>query len=61
MVQKLRQLEFVGPYTGGRHFFMKKEGLKVIIPNPRRGDISKSLIAEILRQAGISNKEWDDA
>lgn len=59
LVQKFRQLGFVGPYTGGRHFFMKKSNLKIIIPNPHRGDISKHLIAELLRQAGISVEEWN--
>jgi len=50
---------FDGPYSGGRHLFMIKDMLKIRIPNPHRGDISKYLIAEILRQAGISSKDWD--
>ena len=29
------------------------------IPNPHRGDISVDLLAESLRQAGISRDEWD--
>ena len=41
--------------------FMIKGKLKVHIPNPHRGDISTGLVAEILRQAGISKKEWEDA
>jgi len=40
---------------------MKKGELKVIIPNLHRRDISKNLIAEILRQANISHEEWDSA
>ena len=60
MVQKFRHLEFNGPYSGGRHLFMVKGGLKVRIPNPHKGDISKHLIAEILRQADISNEEWEN-
>jgi len=61
LVQKFRHLEFDGPYSGGRHLFMVKGELKVRIPNPHKGDISKHLIAEILRQAGISNEEWENA
>jgi hypothetical protein len=38
---------------------MIKDKLKVHIPNPHRGDISKHLVSEIIRQAGISPKEWD--
>lgn len=59
LVQKLRKLGFDGPYSGGRHLFMIKEKLKVRIPNPHHGDISKYLIAEILRQAEISPEEWE--
>ena len=38
---------------------MIKGMLKIRIPNPHKGDISQYLIAEILRQAGISSKDWD--
>lgn len=58
LVRKFRKLGFDGPYSGGRHLFMIKEDLKIHIPNPHRGDISKELIGEILRQAGISSEEW---
>lgn len=59
LIQKFHQLGFDGPYSGSRHLFMAKGELKVRIPNPHRGDISKHLLAEILHQAGISTKEWD--
>ncbi len=39
---------------------MVKGDLKVRVPNPHRGDISQYLVAEILRQAGIGSKEWDE-
>ena len=61
LVQMFRNLGFDGPYSGGRHLFMVKEGLKVHIPNPHEGDISKRLLSEILRQAGISSGEWNKA
>lgn len=60
MVQKFRRLGFDGPYSGGRHLFMIKGKLKVHIPNPHKGDISKDLIMEILRQAEIFPKDWDN-
>ena len=52
-------LGFNGPYSGGRHLFMIKNNLKLRIPNPHRGDISRHLLAEILRQAGISRDSWN--
>ena len=60
LVKKFRSLGFVGPYSGGKHLFMIKGELKVHIPNPHRGDISVSLINEIIRQAGISKHDWDN-
>lgn len=59
LVQRFRRLGFDGPYSGGRHLFMAKDALKIRIPNPHRGDISASLVSEILRQAGISMNEWE--
>lgn len=61
LVQKFRRLGFDGPYSGGRHLFMVKDDLKVRIPNPHRGDISRHLVAEILRQAGVDDDEWTPA
>lgn len=59
LVRKLRVLGFEGPYSGGRHFFMMREKLKLRIPNSHRGEISRGLLAEILRQGGISRDEWN--
>jgi predicted RNA binding protein YcfA (HicA-like mRNA interferase family) len=59
LVQKFRRLGFDGSYSGGRHFFMVRDTLKIRIPNPHRSNISAALVAEILRQADISNNEWE--
>lgn len=59
LIKKFRKLGFEGPFSGGRHVFMAKGSLKVHIPNPHGGDISGSLVHEILRQAGISIKDWE--
>lgn len=58
LIQNFKRLGFEGPYSGGRHSFMKKGDLKVRIPNNHPGDISSGLLGEILRQASISKKEW---
>jgi hypothetical protein len=50
---------FEGPFAGGRHSFMLKGELSLVIPNPHKGDISRSLLRKLLRQAGISREEWD--
>ncbi|MBI2627289.1 MAG: type II toxin-antitoxin system HicA family toxin [Parcubacteria group bacterium] len=59
LVQKFKSLGFDGPHSGGRHLFMIKGGLKVRIPNPHGKDISRHLVVEILKQAGISHNDWD--
>lgn len=40
---------------------MVKDKLKIHIPNPHKSDISKYLVIEIIRQAGISRDDWDNA
>ena len=60
LVQKFRHLGFDGPYSGGRHLFMSKGELKIRIPNPHKSDISKPLVSEILKQAGIPDDKWDN-
>ena len=59
LIDKLQKCGFHGPYSGGRHPYMIKGDLKLIIPNPHAGDISKSLLLKILHQAGISKDEWN--
>lgn len=59
LIRALRQLGFDGPFPGGNHQYMSKEQLKVTIPNPHRGDISKGLLVKILAEAGISREEWE--
>lgn len=58
LVQRLRQLGFEGPFSGGKHPQMRRNELTVIIPNPHQGDINVGLLQRILRQAGITREEW---
>jgi len=59
LIRNLKKFGFDGPYSGGNHQYMVKDLLKVYIPNPHQGDISKSLLAKILRQAHINREEWE--
>ena len=59
LIRKFRALGYSGPLSGGKHQFMIRGSQKIRIPNPHVGDISSSLVKEILRQAGISSQEWD--
>ncbi|MDJ1167848.1 type II toxin-antitoxin system HicA family toxin [Roseofilum sp. BLCC_M154] len=59
LIAALRAAGFDGPYSGGKHQFMVRESLRVRIPNPHKGDISKGLLRRILMQGGISEEEWE--
>ena len=62
LIRKFKTLGYSGPLSGGRHQFMIKGKKKIRIPNPHgSGDLDISLVKEILRQAAISNEEWDKA
>lgn len=58
LIRLLRELGFAGPFRGTKHDFMVRGNRRVRIPNPHRGDISRGLLAEILRKAGVSREEW---
>ena len=60
LIRYLRQLNFTGPFSGGKHQFMVKENLKVRIPNPHKSDIDKNLLNEILKEIGIDKTKWEE-
>ena len=59
LIAGLRALGFQGPFSGGKHGFMVRGDLVLTIPNPHRGDIGVALLALILRQGGVTRKEWE--
>ncbi len=59
LITYFREMGFDGPYFRSGHPYMTKGRLKVTIPNPHRGDLSRHLLAIILRQAGISREDWE--
>jgi predicted RNA binding protein YcfA (HicA-like mRNA interferase family) len=60
LIRKFKALGYSGPFSGGKHQFMIKGKKKIRIPNPHGSrDIHAGLLKEILRQANISNDEWD--
>ena len=59
LIACLRRMGFSGPYAGGRHEFMQRDGLSLTIPNPHGGDIGPALLAQLLRQARVTREEWE--
>ena len=59
LIAGLRALGFHGPFSGGKHEFMVRGDLLLTIPNPHRADIGVALLALILRQGGVTRKEWE--
>lgn len=60
-MRKFRALGWSGPISSTKHPFMLKGKHKQRIPNPHGSDISIGLLKEILRQANISEDEWENA
>jgi predicted RNA binding protein YcfA (HicA-like mRNA interferase family) len=58
LVRRLGVLGFEGPFLGGRHHFMVRGDVYLIVPNPHRGQIGVDLLARILRQAGVARDAW---
>ena len=59
LIGYLRKAEFEGPFAGGKHPIMLKGTIRLTIPNPHEGDISKGLLAKILKRAEITKEEWE--
>ena len=59
LVRALRRAGFDGPFSGTKHDIMRRGDLSIRIPNPHRGDVSRDLLARVLRQAGLSREEWE--
>lgn len=59
LIRYLRELGFEGSYAGGKHQYMVKGEVKLVIPNPHHSDISRDLLIRILRQAKIDRNEWE--
>ncbi len=59
LVKVLRRAGFDGPFAGGKHEFLIKGELRLVLPNPHQGEISKDLLTCILRQAKLSREEWE--
>lgn len=57
LIRCLRQAGFDGPYSGGKHRFMRKGALKLRVPNT---DLDTVLLKRILKQAGISEADWEN-
>jgi hypothetical protein len=60
LIRRLRAFGFEGPFAGGKHQYLIRGSLKLRVPNPHAGDLSAGLVRRIIRQAGISDSDWDD-
>ncbi|MBI4202355.1 MAG: type II toxin-antitoxin system HicA family toxin [Chloroflexi bacterium] len=59
VIRRLRRLGFAEPFPGGKHEFMTRASLKVFIPNPHDSDLSGGLVSSFLKQAGVTEEEWE--
>ena len=59
LIKSLKEAGFEGPFVGGKHEFLIKGELRLILPNPHQSEISKDLLARILRQANLTREAWE--
>jgi predicted RNA binding protein YcfA (HicA-like mRNA interferase family) len=59
LIKALKKAGFEGPFAGGKHEFLVKGELRLVLPNPHQSEISKDLLSRILKQANISRKNWE--
>jgi predicted RNA binding protein YcfA (HicA-like mRNA interferase family) len=59
LIRYLKKAGYEGPYSGGKHQYLVKGQLKLALPNPHQAEIGVSLLARILKQAGITRQEWE--
>ena len=60
LVRKLKAIGFTGPFSGGKHEFMKRELFRIVVPNPHRGDIGRALLSQIIKDVNITPKEFEN-
>ncbi len=60
LIRALRDAGFAGPFVKRRHEVMIRGDVSIPIPNPHGADIGKNLLASILREAGITKREWEE-
>lgn len=61
LVRKLRRLGFTGPTQEGKHPYMERGSQTLAIPGEHRRDIPVSLQMRILKQAGLTKEDWENA
>lgn len=59
LIKALKRAGFEGPFAGGKHEFLIKGELRFTVPNPHQSEISRDLLARILRQAHLSREDWE--
>jgi len=59
LINALKEAGFEGPYAGGKREFLVKGELRLVLPNPHQSEISRDLLARLLRQANLTREEWE--
>jgi predicted RNA binding protein YcfA (HicA-like mRNA interferase family) len=59
LIRYFKQLGFDGPLPGGKHEYMVRGTIRVIVPNPHQDDISQAFLQRLLKEANISRIEWE--
>ncbi len=61
VIRKLKKLGFEGPFSGGKHMFMRhpETFVKIPIPYHRSKDIATGTLSKIIKLTGTTVEEWN--
>ena len=57
-IARMRKFGWGGPYQEGKHPYMIRGFVTLVVPNPHDGEITQDLLVRLLRQAEVTRAEW---
>lgn len=57
--KRMVKLGFEGPFAGGKHLFFVRDGHRFTAPNPHSKAIGVSLLQRLLKQYGVTPRDWN--
>lgn len=58
LIAKLKKLGLEGPFSGGKHLYFLLGKLRLTVPNPHPGDVSKNIIKTIIDKLRIKMEDF---
>lgn len=60
LIARLKRLGLEGPFSGGRHLYFLLGKLRLTVPNPHEGDVSRRNIKAVIDKLKMTAEEFYD-